>query len=70
MKFSNTLEASMLPDWRQYYIDYKALKKVLKQVHTAGPALSAAYQLRLGTAMQYGVSGYEQCSGPNVRFLT
>lgn len=38
MKFSNTLEATMLPEWRQYYIDYKGLKKVLKQVCTAVPA--------------------------------
>lgn len=39
MKFSNTLEATMLPEWRQHYINYKALKKVLKQVRTAAAAL-------------------------------
>jgi hypothetical protein len=32
MKFSNQLEVSMVPEWRQHYLDYKALKKKLKQV--------------------------------------
>ncbi|WIA35665.1 hypothetical protein OEZ86_004076 [Tetradesmus obliquus] len=36
MKFSNQLEAAMAPQWRQHYLDYKALKKKLKQAQAAG----------------------------------
>jgi SPX domain protein involved in polyphosphate accumulation len=35
MKFSNQLDASMVPEWRQHYMDYKALKKKLKQVRAS-----------------------------------
>lgn len=32
MKFGLTLAESLVPEWREYYIDYESLKHKLKQV--------------------------------------
>ena len=32
MKFAKQLESQAMPHWRQYYVNYKGLKKVLKQI--------------------------------------
>lgn len=33
MKFGHTLLSHQVPEWQQYYIDYKGLKKIIKSVH-------------------------------------
>lgn len=35
MKFGNTLAETLVPEWRQYYINYEGLKQRLKQVRLA-----------------------------------
>lgn len=33
MKFGHTLLSHQVPEWRQYYIEYKSLKKIVKAIH-------------------------------------
>jgi SulP family sulfate permease len=42
MKFAKEIESKALPKWRQYYIQYKLLKKVLKPIELARQALAVA----------------------------
>lgn len=34
VKFGKVLEGSVVPEWRNQYVDYKGLKKLLKPMHT------------------------------------
>lgn len=33
MKFGHTLLSHQVPEWQQYYVDYKSLKKIVKALH-------------------------------------
>lgn len=33
MKFGHTLQTHQVPEWQQYYINYKLLKKIIKSIH-------------------------------------
>jgi SPX domain protein involved in polyphosphate accumulation len=38
MKFGLTLAESLVPEWREHYIDYESLKHKLKQVRLSSAA--------------------------------